>query len=249
MVPTILFLKLLLGHLVADFILQPICTANYRNTRLKYLHPFIHTALVSVLIGCLLGRFQDYGVVLFIFLCYSCLELSWKLFPRTAIKRFIISQVFHLFVLGLCGVYLVYGWEGFCFKSVSVAFDRFFENKKIVVLSVGYLTVIWPARMLLNYVMQSWYEKIKDSLGDDYLENAGAWIGICERVIALTFVLYDQFAAIGLLITAKSILRFREGSTRGAHDKLRSQTEYVLIGTLMSFGIAILAGIAVKTIL
>ena len=48
----------------------------------------------------------------------------------------------------------------------------------------------------------------------------------------------QQWAAIGLLIAAKSVFRFGD-LNKGKNRKL---TEYVLIGTLLSFGLAILSG-------
>lgn len=46
-----------------------------------------------------------------------------------------------------------------------------------------------------------------------------------------------QFGAIGFLFAAKSLLRFI--------DTARAKTEYVLVGTLLSFGIAIISGIII----
>ena len=66
-----------------------------------------------------------------------------------------------------------------------------------------------------------------------------------ERILILTFILIDQFAAIGFLLGAKSILRFG-----GAQEKNhRALTEYVLIGTLTSFTITIILGIVVRGLL
>ena len=68
--------------------------------------------------------------------------------------------------------------------------------------------------------------------------NAGKLIGTLERVISLALILVDQFAAVGFIIAAKSLLRFRDTAT--------ARTEYLLIGTLLSFGIVILLGIICK---
>jgi hypothetical protein len=71
------------------------------------------------------------------------------------------------------------------------------------------------------------------------LKNAGRYIGILERVFAFAFILMGQWSAIGLLIAAKSVFRFGD-LNKGKNRKL---TEYVLIGTLLSFGLAILGGL------
>jgi hypothetical protein len=56
----------------------------------------------------------------------------------------------------------------------------------------------------------------------------------------LTFILLNQFEAVGFLLAAKSILRFKEAETL--------KSEYVLIGTMLSFAIAIAFGISVSLI-
>jgi len=76
------------------------------------------------------------------------------------------------------------------------------------------------------------------------IKDAGIWIGILERILVVTFVLFNQFQAIGFLIAAKSILRFSDRS----EDNPRKQTEYVLIGTLISFTIALFIGLIIKSI-
>ena len=58
-----------------------------------------------------------------------------------------------------------------------------------------------------------------------------------------SLVLQNQYSAIGLLITAKGIIRFNE------KDRQEVKTEYLVIGTLMSIGIAILTGLAVKMLI
>lgn len=57
-------------------------------------------------------------------------------------------------------------------------------------------------------------------------------------MLVLTLVLFGQWAAIGLIVAAKSIVRFRDGST--------SFAEYYLLGTLTSMLVAIGAGVLVK---
>jgi len=64
----------------------------------------------------------------------------------------------------------------------------------------------------------------------------GKYIGILERSFVFGFILLDQWSAIGFLLTAKSVFRFGDLSK----DKNWQLTEYVLLGTLLSFGIAII---------
>ncbi|HDS46403.1 MAG TPA: hypothetical protein ENN68_10095 [Methanomicrobia archaeon] len=69
------------------------------------------------------------------------------------------------------------------------------------------------------------------------LEHAGLAIGILERIFVLTLVLYGQFTAIMLVLTAKSIARFED-------LKKREFAEYYLIGTFSSMLFALFVGLA-----
>ena len=71
------------------------------------------------------------------------------------------------------------------------------------------------------------------------ITNAGEFIGILERLLTLTFILQSAWIGIGFLITAKSVFRFSDIQ----QSKQREENEYIMIGTLLSFSIAILCGI------
>jgi len=71
------------------------------------------------------------------------------------------------------------------------------------------------------------------------LESAGKLIGMLERVLVFVFIYMGRWEGVGFLLAAKSVFRF--GDLKDAHSM--KLTEYVLIGTLLSFGIAIVTGI------
>ena len=75
--------------------------------------------------------------------------------------------------------------------------------------------------------------------------DGGKTIGRWERLLIFLFVLADAPTAIGFLVTAKSILRFGEIKDRD-HQK---EAEYILIGTLMSFGFALVASYGTRLLL
>jgi len=77
--------------------------------------------------------------------------------------------------------------------------------------------------------------RFDDSAPPEGLPEGGRLIGQLERGVIFLLVLAGQPAAIGFLIAAKSILRFEAVSKDGANPK----SEYVIIGTLASFGWAL----------
>jgi len=70
------------------------------------------------------------------------------------------------------------------------------------------------------------------------LLSAGAWIGYIERCLAISFIFMGQFAGIGFLVATKTIFRFGD-LTKEKDMKL---TEYMMLGTLLSYTIAIFVG-------
>jgi len=70
----------------------------------------------------------------------------------------------------------------------------------------------------------------------------GRTIGSLERAIALTLVLLGQYGALGLIVAAKSVARFK-----ALED--REFAEYFLIGTLASLLLALVGGLGLHALL
>jgi hypothetical protein len=73
------------------------------------------------------------------------------------------------------------------------------------------------------------------------LKNAGMYIGWLERFVVLTAMMLHSPATVGLVLTAKAIVRFPE------MKDLRF-AEYFLIGTLLSLSIALAGGVVLLKI-
>ncbi|HET8634819.1 MAG TPA: hypothetical protein VFL88_11795 [Gemmatimonadales bacterium] len=70
----------------------------------------------------------------------------------------------------------------------------------------------------------------------------GRLIGILERALVLTLVLLGQFGALGFVVAAKALARFR-----GLDD--RDFAEYFLIGTLASLLHAVVVGVGLQVVM
>lgn len=129
-----------------------------------------------------------------------------------------------------------------CWGMVPVWLKTWLTSDTLLLLLV-YLLVFKPASVLIGCVLKPWQEKLGDE--DNTLINGGAVIGYLERSLTLTFVLVGQWQIVGFLLTAKSILRFNE--LKGSNHQQRS--EYVLLGTLLSFSISVALGLLVQLLL
>jgi hypothetical protein len=119
--------------------------------------------------------------------------------------------------------------------DISISFFSM-EYFLLLITAVYFLTQ--PGSAIIRAFISRWSPDSPDHSMLS-LENAGKYIGILERLLVFLFVMIDHWEAIGFLLAAKSVFRF--GDLRESKD--RKLTEYVLIGTLLSFGIAMLTGI------
>ncbi|UVL84891.1 hypothetical protein LOY35_04690 [Pseudomonas sp. B21-028] len=125
--------------------------------------------------------------------------------------------------------------------SLQVSLTKLITTPLLAV-GLAYISMLRPASAMISTILSPWIKEI-DNTGS--LANAGTLIGYLERLLILTFVLLEQWEAVGFLLTAKSILRFNEIQ----NAKVRSISEYVLLGTLLSFSLSIGVGLLVTYIL
>jgi len=104
---------------------------------------------------------------------------------------------------------------------------------RIWVVIVAYLLVIRPGGVLVGSVTRSWRRDM-DASGEGGLDHAGRLIGYVERVLIVTFILVNEYTAIGFLIAAKGLFRINDAK----------RSEYIIVGTMVSFAIAVLIGAA-----
>jgi hypothetical protein len=228
----IVFVKLLLAHLIGDFLLQPTSWVNdkeklrHRSIYL-YLHIFLHFILAWILVGEI--AFGWFALALAIL--HGCIDFLKLAFQNKKTKRlwFSVDQLLHLLVI--IAVTLIYNNTTPDFASIG---NQFW------ITITGFILLTKPTSIIIKNIISIWTPENKTN--DDSLQNAGNYIGILERLFVFCFILTGHFEAIGFLIAAKSIFRF--GDLKEAKD--RKLTEYVLIGTLLSFGIALLIGLLVQ---
>jgi len=147
-------------------------------------------------------------------------------------RAFLLDQLAHISVLLLL-------WSSYCNQWQWLSSPLWFEAK-IWLCVLVYLLVLQPASFLIGLVL----DKVcpRTSAGSGGLQAAGHLIGMLERVIIVSLVMVDELAAVGFLLAAKSIFRFGDLQNR----QQLQLTEYVLLGTLLSCGLSLLAGMALR---
>lgn len=149
---------------------------------------------------------------------------------------FFIDQAWHLAII--IGIVILF--EKYC--GITPIFQLSINTHHLLIIA-AYIFITKPANILIREIFKYFNIAIPQRPNNDLL-NAGKVIGIMERILTVTFVLLGQYEAVGFLIAAKSILRY-EGNGPANQGNEQGKTEYVLIGTLLSFGIAIMTSVAI----
>lgn len=233
----ILFIKLFLAHLLGDFIWQPNkWVADKETKKHKSFYLYLHVLLHGILAAILVGEINFIPYAAFIAITHGFIDFIKLNFQKKKTKRtwFVVDQIVHILIL--IGISLLYQNKNMI---------HFWLDDKFWILVTGIIFITKPASIFIKTIISIWSPESQNSNQDNSLANAGNYIGILERLFIFCFILLGHFEAIGFLLAAKSIFRF--GDLKEAKD--RKLTEYVLIGTLISFGIAILVGQVVQILI
>lgn len=227
-------LKLLIAHLLADFIFQTNKIVKEKkkglSSRLFYLHIF----LVGLLTYVLYAQWTNWWAPLLIMVMHAAIDLLKIKINLKNSRGFITDQLLHIISILILWILVtsntVLGVWG------SLIIIELSNNALIIILA--YLIISIPASVLIGQMTRKWQKEVSKE-DDESLTDAGKWIGIIERSLILTFIIIGQWAPIGFLLAGKSIFRFGDLNRSGE----RKKTEYILIGTLLSFTFSIFIGI------
>ncbi|HYK76185.1 MAG TPA: DUF3307 domain-containing protein [Daejeonella sp.] len=222
------FLRLIIAHLLTDFALQPSSwivdrmAKKYRSGKL-YLHALV-TAVVAYVLA---GIWAVWWLPLYVFVTHLGIDI-WKSYRPAKTRYFIMDQLLHLIALFILWISIFHKWA-----ETGILITNLYGNNTYLIIIAAYLIIGWPLGIMIGIATEKWRNESR--INSEGLARAGMWIGFLERFLILTFILIDQYTAVGLLIAAKSILRFND-----KEFNTQKKTEYVLIGTLMSFSVAVL---------
>ena len=227
-------IQLLIAHIIGDFVLQPskwVVDKNLKKHKSKflYIHGLVHLIALIILLKF---NFSYWPYILFIVISHLIIDLI-KLNLIDKINNsilFVFDQIVHLIIISIM-VYIKHPYK--------INIEKIY-SKESLILILALLSVTFVSSIIIKMIMSKW--NLEEDNSDDSLQSAGMYIGILERLFVFSFIILNQWSAIGLLIAAKSVFRF--GDLSRAKD--RKLTEYILIGTLVSFGLSILIGLLYK---
>jgi hypothetical protein len=231
----LIFIKLFLAHILADFILQPDWMVEHKRTHKSsskwlYAHVALHGLLSALLTFDADQLVQTIGIGLSMAVLHFAIDVFKLYKDKDASERwFFIDQGLHL--ISLLMVTIVVSHVDFDY------FTPYFD--KVAVFSTAVIFLTMPASLVVRKIIAMWLPRQPDETIEEHTLTAGRYIGILERLFVFGFIVSGNPAAIGFLLGAKSVFRF--GDLTKSKDL--HLTEYFLTGTLLSFGIASLVGV------
>lgn len=226
-----LLIRILIAHLISDFILQ-----NSKMAASKKWFSLQMLFHITIVFTSTLILTQQWVLTLIITTIHYPIDGLKKTAERkktgSGLFLFIADQTVHIVAILLVWAFYFNIWTPLC-----EAFIFPFTNYKVSLIILGYLVVIEPIGYIVGFTTKSMAGNISGTENTNH--HGGKRIGIFERIIILTFVLLGQYEAIGFLITGKAIIRFAD-----KNSDLKS--EYVLVGTMMSYALAILTGVLIN---
>lgn len=220
------------AHLIGDFIFQTDRQAKMKFTakmpdKLKLLG--WHSAVQAGLTYLFIAQWSLWVVPAVIFITHFAIDFAKIESGKRGLIVFLLDQCAHYAViLLLWWLMFVNGGNNVGLPKLSATFWICFSS---------YIAVLVPASVFIKLLLE--YKKwVPCDTSLQGMPDAGRWIGYLERILILSFIFSNHIEGIGFLLAAKSIFRF--GELRRSKDV--KVTEYVLIGTFLSFTVAILIG-------
>lgn len=254
-----LLICLVASHFVGDFIFQ---SDKDASNKLRPLILLKHSFIVAILSYVLCGVWTQWRIPLVIF----CTHLVIDWIKEKAVKReglsnkwsiyaFFIDQAAHIFIIIILAITIipVSSVAGAGANAISLFWVDLFGKgflKLLIVLS-GAILAVKAGGILIGMAVRPFFDEIKNNENDVAmktkasgrgLKNGGKVIGQLERSLIFLFILMGQLSGIGFLIAAKSVFRFGEVKD----PRHRMEAEYIIIGTLMSFGYGMSIAYATK---
>lgn len=225
---------LLAAHFIADFPAQTNWMVKQKSKpHILLLHLIIVGAVAVILLGSvpplLLAVLLGSHLIMDAIKVYAFREETHDL------PAFVLDQCVHILVIiGLAWAFpniLATSWWP---DILPPEFASLFLPALIVISAL--IAVTHAGGLLIQKMMKPFTDQLDNS--DDGLTDGGKFIGYLERGLIILLFLTGNPEGVGFLIAAKSILRF--GEIKDSEN--RKMSEYIIIGTFMSFGWAMLIG-------
>ena len=257
-----------IAHMIGDYLLQwrKLAENKEKSGKALLLHGILYAAAMGFVFLCapFLRALLVWGILTVSHGIIDCLRVKadkrWNS-PRARVISFCADQALHLSIIVACWLFLLRGQRTAWLSALAVR--TWFRP---ALLHAALLCLIWqPAAILVRKVLamlpppevpkavtskdateamepvrQEPMEEPEKPMEPEADFRSGELIGKLERVIVAALVLSGAATAIGFVLTAKSVARFKQ------MENSQNFAERYLVGTLLSVAVALAAALLVK---
>ncbi len=233
-----LLISLVTAHLLGDFVLQSQNDVANKNKLWVLLK---HAGIIAVLSYLLVGVWPRWEILVIIWLTHVAIDWLKAGMTHNGPLIFLFDQVLHISVI--LGVVAL---ENYWLLSGTSFWLRLWglEYSKALILVSGLILCVRFGAFFIDQLIKPFQRQQRETTlrtGQGEMkqlgfEEGGRVIGQLERALIFLLFLIGQPGGVGFLVAAKSVLRLGEVTDK----RHRMDAEYIIIGTLMSFGWGIL---------
>ena len=235
---TELFISLIFGHLLSDFVLQSSKQVKNKNN----INTLAYHALTVASVNCfLIWRITPIWIPVVLFLSHFLVDFTKQKINKKNNKFpfyiFLIDQIIHLAILYLLAFFFIPNYpKDILWKTIFG--PNYFS---VLILLSGFICATYVLSTLIPLILNPFKRGLqnksdKESTNSGGFDDGGKLIGILERSFIFILLLINEPSGIGFLITAKTLFRFGEITK----DNNRAEVEYIIIGTFASFVLAMI---------
>ncbi len=235
-------LLLMTAHLLGDFMFQSAKIAHKKLENIKYF--LLHCMIYAIFIFLALISFGPLKNIIFIFIFivlshaiidYCRIKISLSINKKQIdFALFVIDQIAHIIIILICAYFIKgYSAGGYAVLNALNKHIQLWQLYNILVYILMFVICLSPTAVFIKKVfiffsMQN-YAEVET---EEELIKSGYLIGILERTIILILGFSGQTGAIGFVLAAKSLARFKQLENRNFAEKY-------LVGTLLSAAISL----------
>lgn len=222
------FVALLFAHVVTDYVLQTgWMVERKRNPLVMLLHGLVVLAVSLAAVGHI-----NAIAVISLAVMHVCIDATKVYGFADTLTAHLLDQAAHIVAI----IFVTFHAPGLWLTGTWNAQSDWLPHVLLIVAGAVMATRAG------SFALEKLMKRFSADFASSGLPEGGNLIGILERGLIYILILSGQAAGVGFLIAAKSILRFKEANEQAA-------AEYVIIGTLASFGWAILNAVATQFLL
>lgn len=230
------FVALLTAHLASDFALQwDRMVANKRKPPVLLAHIAIVGLSAAIAIGA--RDALAAGAILAIIATHLLIDI-WKMRAGDTLLTFTTDQLAHLIVIFVIAL-LMPELARRGLWSLMPGDDQAIYYTVLVYLS-GLIAAVPLGGIVIKKLIAPLAPTGAKEEAATSPASTGRYIGWLERGLTFAFIVANQPEGVGFLLAAKSVLRI--GDLKDHNDK--THAEYIIIGTFLSFGWAIVVTFA-----